>query len=94
MMLQPAYVQKGKDRPRAKFPGVREELVEFVIFKLAVQSGCFTYDIDSEPKSDNFTLFTTLYQIHEELKNHGRAEPKSKTYSYDQIKEEIGRAHV
>ena len=89
MMLQPAYVQKGKDRPRAKFPGVREELVEFVIFKLAVQSGCFTYDTDSEPKSDNFTLFTTLYQIHEELKNHGRAEPKSKTYSYDQIKEAL-----
>ena len=89
MMLQPAYVQKGKERPRAKFPGVREELVEFVIFKLAVLSGCFTQEQDNQSKSDNFTLFTTLYQIHEELKQHGSAEPKSKTYSYDQIREAL-----
>ena len=89
MLLQPAYVQSGKARPIARFPGVREELVEFVIYKLAMEGGYFTRDGDGQSTTDSFTLFTTLYQIHEELKLHGRAGDKSKTYSYDQIREAL-----
>ncbi len=89
MMMQPAYIQKGRARPIARFPGVREEIVELVIFKLAIEAGCFAEDVQAEKPSANFTLFTSLYQIHEALKCHGRAGDKSMTYSYDQIREAL-----
>lgn len=89
LMIQPAYVQKGRSRPLARFPGVREELVELVVFKLAVEAGCFAEDLQADKPSPNFTLFTSLYQIHEALKRHGRSGEKSMTYSYDQIREAL-----
>lgn len=88
-MIQPAYIQKGRARPIARFPGVREELVELVIFKLAMEAGCFAEDLQADKPSPNFTLFTSLYQIHEALKRHGRPGDKSMTYSYDQIREAL-----
>lgn len=87
--MQPAYVQKGRARPVARFPGVREEIVELIIFKLAVDAGCFAEDVLAEQPRANFTLFTSLYEIHEALKRHGRSGDKSMTYSYEQIREAL-----
>lgn len=88
-MIQPAYLQKGRARPVARFPGVREEMVELIIFKLAVDAGCFAEDVLADEPRPNFTLFTSLYDIHEALKRHGRSGDKSMTYSYEQIREAL-----
>ena len=51
------------------FPGVREETIEFIMFKLAVERGMFTVDgEDRSLSADNFTLFTSVYEIQQELK--------------------------
>ncbi len=34
-------LQKYGGQLRAQFPGVREEIVKFVIYKLALEQGCF-----------------------------------------------------
>jgi len=51
---------------------VKEEVLELVLTKLAMDKGYFTDAGDGRPSSDSFVLFTTLYQIGEELKRRGR----------------------
>ena len=62
-------------------------MLELVLTKLAMDKGYFTDSGDGRPSSDSFVLFTSLYQIGEELKRPGRAGDKSKSYSYAQIRE-------
>jgi hypothetical protein len=66
---------------------VKEEVLELVLTKLAMEKGYFTEAGDGRPSSDSFVLFTSLYQIAEELKRRGRPGQKSKSYSYAQIRE-------
>ena len=47
---------------------MKEEVLELVLIKLAMDKGYFTDAADGAPSSGSFVLFTTLYQIAEELK--------------------------
>lgn len=87
MQLAPGYIDRADGSCRAEFPGVKEEVLELVLTKLAMDKGYFTDSGDGRPSSDSFVLFTSLYQIAEELKRRGRAGDKSKSYSYAQIRE-------
>ncbi|MGQ0672878.1 MAG: hypothetical protein ACT4N2_08390 [Hyphomicrobium sp.] len=71
-MLAPAYIEQATGKLRAEFPGVKEEILELVLTKLAMDKGYFTNRDDGTPTYDSFVLFTTLYQIGEELKRRGR----------------------
>ncbi|MEQ1711825.1 MAG: hypothetical protein ABL908_10535 [Hyphomicrobium sp.] len=72
LTLAPGYVDRPDGSIRAEFPGVKEEVLELVLTKLAMDKGYFTDAGDGRPSSDSFVLFTTLYQIGEELKRRGR----------------------
>ena len=72
MTLAPGYIDRAGGSIRAEFPGVKEEVLELVLTKLAMDKGYFTDAGDGRPSSDSFVLFTTLYQIGEELKRRGR----------------------
>ena len=87
LTLAPAYVDRSDGTCRAEFPGVKEEVLELVLTKLAMDKGYFTDAGDGRASSDSFVLFTTMYQIAEELKRRGRAGTKTKSYSYEQIRE-------
>ena len=89
MTLEPAFVEKDGGALRAQFPGVREEIVEFVIYKLALEQGYFYNAGGRNDETDNFVLFTSLYAIHEQLKQRGADRVKGKSYSYDQIREAL-----
>lgn len=39
--IEPAFIEKSGGALKAQFPGVREELIELVIFKLAAEQGYF-----------------------------------------------------
>lgn len=70
------------------FPGVREETIEFIMFKLAVERGMFTVDgEDHSASTDNFTLFTSVYEIQQELKKRFGA--SSDSLSYAQVREAL-----
>jgi hypothetical protein len=89
LTLEPAYIEMGDGSLRAKLPGAKEELIEFIIYKLAVESGYF-YNADGANKAtDNFVLLTSLYKIHQELKKRGKQRAKTKSYSYAQIREAL-----
>jgi hypothetical protein len=68
LTLAPAYIDQADGGLKAEFPGVKEEVLELVLTKLAMDKGYFTAAGDGAPTSDSFVLFTTLYQIAEELK--------------------------
>ena len=87
--IAPAYIDQDDGRLRAEFPGIKEEVMELVLTKLAMDKGYFTAHRDGEPSSDSFVLFTSLHEIAEELKSRGADRDKSKTYSYDQIREAL-----
>lgn len=72
LTLAPGYIDRADGSIRAEFPGVKEEVLELVLTKLAMDKGYFTDAGDGRPSSDSFVLFTTLYQIGEELKRRGR----------------------
>lgn len=85
--ITPASIKQGKSF-KAIFPGVREELIEFIIFKISIERGYF-YDgeEDARGKSDNYVVFTTIYEIQQELKKrHGGKHP---SYNYTQILEAL-----
>jgi hypothetical protein len=63
--------------------------LELVLTKLAMEKGYFTEGGDGRPSSDSFVLFTSLHQIAEELKARGADRPKTKAYSYPQIREAL-----
>jgi hypothetical protein len=85
--IAPAYIEKPGGQLRAEFPGVKEELLELVLMKLAVDKGYFTAARGDGPAQDSFVLFTSIHQISEELKRRGKKTAKSKSYSYAQIRE-------
>jgi len=68
MTLAPAYIDHPDGTLRAEFPGIKEEVLELALTKLAMDKGYFTQAADDRPSSDSFVLFTSLYQISEELK--------------------------
>lgn len=87
--LAPAYIERADGLLRAEFPGIKEEVLELALTKLAMDRGYFTGAADG-PSSDSFVLITSIYQIAEELKKYrGRAGTKSKAYSYAQIREAL-----
>jgi hypothetical protein len=67
MLLEPAYIEQKDGSHKASFPGAKEELIEFIIYKLAVESGYFYNGSGDNKKTDNFVLLTSLYKIHDEL---------------------------
>ena len=77
LTLAPAYIEQDNGKLRAEFPGVKEEILELVLTKLAMDKGYFTDTGDGSPSSDSFVLFTTLYQIAEEMKKRGAQREKS-----------------
>lgn len=87
LTLAPAYIDRPDGALRAEFPGVKEELLECVLMKLAIDKGYFTDGGDGRPTSDSFVLFTSIYRISEELKKRGAHREKAKSYSYEQIRE-------
>jgi len=62
-------------------------MLELVLMKLAIDKGYFTESADGPKAPDSFVLFTSIHQISEELKRRGAARQKSKSYSYEQIRE-------
>ena len=89
LTLEPAFVEKSGGALRAQFPGVREEIVEFVIYRLALEQGYFYNAGGSNSETDSFVLFTSLYAIHEQLKQRGADRAKGKSYGYGQIREAL-----
>jgi hypothetical protein len=89
LTVAPAYINKEDGTLRAEFPGVKEEVLELVLTKLAMDRGYFTERREDEPASDAFVLFTSLYQIAEELKTREIGNSGSRTYSYAQIREAL-----
>ena len=89
LLLEPAFIECEDGSTKALFPGTREMVIEKIIMKLAVDSGYFYNGWGDNKSTDNFMVPTTLYRIHKELKKRGKQRRKSKSYSYDQIREAI-----
>lgn len=80
LIIQPAYVENSDGLLVAKFPGVTEEVIEFALYKLAIEDG---YLADNTNGVKSFSLITTIYKIYEELKKYNR------TRSYEEIRESL-----
>lgn len=80
LTLAPAYIDKPNGDLRAEFPGVKEEVLEWVLMKLAIDKGYFTDGGDGRPTSDSFVLFTSIHRTAEELKKRGSNREKAKAY--------------
>jgi hypothetical protein len=77
--IKPALIKQKEGKYKAIFPGVREEIIETVLFKLAVEKGYFaSYVNEEDSKPENFTLFTSLYEIQRELERQRGAVSYSK----------------
>ena len=89
LSIAPAQVKaKTSSGYKSVFPGVREEIIEFVIFKLAIDRGFFTDgEGENAPRSDNYVVFTTVYEIQQELKKRSGGQHPS--YNYTQIMEAL-----
>ena len=83
--IKPASV-KQKGSYKSLFPGVREEIIEFIVFKIAIGRGFF-YDEEDSQKTDNYVVFTTIYEIQQELKK--RHDTKHASYNHTQILEAL-----
>lgn len=81
-------VVKRKEKRISLFPGVREEIIEFVIFKIAMEKGYFAGG-DDEPTAtpDNYMVHTTVYEIRQELKK--RNDTKNSSFNHTQIMEAL-----
>ena len=66
--IAPAYIERDDGTLRAEFPGVKEEILELALTKLAMDRGYFTDGVNGGPASDSFVLFTSINQISVELK--------------------------
>lgn len=85
--ISPATI-KQKGKYRAIFPGVREEIIEFIIFKLAIEQGYFFDGPEGDNrKTDNYTVITSVYEIRQELKKRHGTEHGS--YNHSQIIEAL-----
>ena len=86
--IKPATVKQKGGKYKAIFPGVREEIIEFVIFKLAIEQGYFHAGEGGDNRqTDNYTVFTTVYEIQQELKKRHGA--KNASYNHTQIIEAL-----
>lgn len=84
--IKPALIKQKGGAYKAIFPGVREEIIETVIFKLAVDRGYFaTFGSEEDAKPENFTLFTSIYEIQRELERQRGAV----SYSKGEIREAL-----
>lgn len=84
--IKPALIKQKGGKYKAIFPGVREEIIETVIFKLAVEKGYFaTYATEEDARPENFTLFTSIYEIQRELERQRGAV----SYSKPEIREAL-----
>lgn len=84
--IKPALIKQKDGKYKAIFPGVREEIIETIVFKLAVEKGYFaTYATEGDAKPENFTLFTSIYEIQRELER----ERGAVSYSKPEIKEAL-----
>jgi hypothetical protein len=85
--IKPALIKQRGGAYKAFFPGVREEIIETVLFKLAVERGYFASYSESDDNSrpENYTLFTSLYEIQKELERQRGAV----SYSKGEIKEAL-----
>lgn len=79
---------KRKGKHISVFPGVREEIIEFAIFKIAMEKGYFSGD-KTEPNAtpDNYIVYTSVYEIKKELKKRNNKENSS--LNYPQIMEAL-----
>lgn len=79
---------KRKGKHISVFPGVREEVIEFAIFKIAMEKGYFSGD-ETEPSAtaDNYMVYTTVYEIKKELEK--RKDTKNSSYNHTQIMEAL-----
>jgi hypothetical protein len=85
--IKPALIKQRGGGYKAFFPGVREEIIETVLFKLAVERGYFASyrDGDEDSRPENYTLFTSLYEIQKELERQRGAV----SFSKSEIKEAL-----
>ena len=93
-MVEPAFITQPNGEDKARFIGLREDIVMDVIQKLSVEQGYFFNDGGPNDATDNFVLQTSLYAISQELKRRGKEKgrsggKKAKSYSYDQIREAL-----
>ena len=79
---------KRKGKHISVFPGIREEIIEFAIFKIAMEKGYFSGD-ESEPNAtaDNYMVYTTVYEIKKELEK--RKDTKNSSFNHSQIMEAL-----
>ncbi len=89
LILAPAYIKQKDGSLKAQFPGVREEIIEFVLLKLATRDSFLNENEKDADKRTSFTLKTTLYQIRKELEHIETTRGKSRTYSYQQIRDSL-----
>lgn len=88
--ISPAYIDQPDGSLRAEFPGIKEEMLELVLTKLAMDRGYFTDTKDGSPSADSFVLITSINQIAEELKRtRGPSGSKTRTYSHPQIRDAL-----
>jgi len=86
LAIRPALIKQKDGGYKAIFPGIREEIVETILFKLAVEKGYFaSYPTEENATPENFTLFTSIYEIQKEIE-HQRG---STSYSNTEIKEAL-----
>lgn len=88
LTLSPAVIEQSDGKFKAFFPGIREEIIEFIVFKLAIEQGYFFNGENISAKgTDNYVVFTSVYKIQQELKKrHGKKYP---SYNHSQITEAI-----
>ena len=88
LRINPAPVKQRNGKFKALYPGIREEIIEFIIFKLAVEKAYFYGgEQGSNKDTDNFVLITSIYEIQQELKKRKGA--KTSPYNNAQVKEAL-----
>ncbi len=88
--LRPAILADGKNKVRRVYPGAREEMVEMVLRRMAVQrlAHCSAEDAGEVTQGKLVSLCTTLYAVQQELEQRGHA------LSRPQIKEAMKVMHL
>lgn len=76
-MVEPAFITQPNGEDKARFIGLREDIVMDVIQKLSVEQGYFFNDGGPNDATDNFVLQTSLYAISQELKRRGKEKGRS-----------------
>ena len=84
LTIVPALIKQKKGGYKAIFPGVREEIIEFIIHKIAIEQGFFS---DGEASDSKYAVYTNSYRIQQELKK--RKGSKHPSYNHSQINEAL-----